>query len=57
MVPKLLFSVPNGGNDRKKGTFSCRGRFQAETTGFAEAEREKWPFGAVSHSVTSREKP
>ena len=55
MVPKLLLSVPNGENEREKGTFSCRGRFPAERAGFAETERERWPFGAVSHSVTSRE--
>ena len=55
MVPKLLLSVPNGANDRKNGTFSCRSRFPAEKPGFAEKEREKWLFGAVSHSVTSRE--
>ena len=58
MAPKLRLSVPNGENDRKNGTFSCRGRFPAERAGFAEGEREKrekWPFGAVSHSVTSRE--
>ena len=55
MVPKLRLSVPNGENNRKKGTFSCRGRFPAESAGFAEGEREKRPFGAVSHSVTSRE--
>ena len=57
MVPKLRLSVPNGANDRKNGTFSCRGRFPAEKPGFAEKEREIRPFGAVSHSVTSREKP
>ena len=57
MVPKYSIPVPNGGNDRKNGTFSCQARFLSEKPGFAEAEREKWPFGAVSHSVTSREKP
>ena len=55
MVPKLRLSVPNGENEREKGTFLCRGRFPAERAGFAETERERWPFGAVSHSVTSRE--
>ena len=53
MVPKLRLSVPNGENEREKGTFLCRGRFPAERAGFAETERERWPFGAVSHSVTS----
>ena len=55
MVPKYSIPVPNRGNNRKNGTFSCRGRFPAEKTGFAEKEREIRPFGAVSHSVTSRE--
>ena len=57
MVPKLWLSVPNGENDRKNGTFSCRGRFPAEKAGFAYEVREIRPAGAMSHSVKSREKP
>lgn len=55
MAPKYSIRVPIGENDRKNGTFLCRGRFPAEGAGFAEGEREKWPFGVMSHSVTSRE--
>ena len=55
MAQTRAFFVPNEENTRKSGTNVCRGEFRAEKARFTEAEREKSPYGAASHSVTSRE--